>query len=163
MNRLAKNISVCFLLALVSSPFVAPFIMVIQQQYAVHVMAEKLENESLQTIVIENDRLQWIVAGKECLIDGKRFDVKKSSQKGNLVMLTGLIDEEETRIEHLIESSSGDTQKNNAGLIYGYTQLLAEENPVAGLNIYHFLLSDRRTDHRFAILSYTCLCPDTSS
>lgn len=63
-------------------------------------MKERIEKESLQSIVLDNSEVRWIKEGKEILIEGKLFDIKSSRQQdNNTVIFWGLFDIEETELE----------------------------------------------------------------
>jgi len=67
-------------------------------------MLEKLENESLQYIRARKDQIHWIKIGKECLIQGKYFDVWKINYLEKDVILIGLYDKQEDELSQMVEN-----------------------------------------------------------
>lgn len=90
-----KKYTACFLLLLAIIPLSFSILFVLNQQIAKHKMMEKLEHEMLTTFTFTQQQIKWIIPGKELLVNGKLFDVKKYIQKNNCFEITGLFDEEE--------------------------------------------------------------------
>ncbi|MEO7766905.1 MAG: hypothetical protein ABIS01_05740 [Ferruginibacter sp.] len=65
-------------------------------------MEERLEQSSLETILIDSDELFWIKKGKEVLVKGKLFDVKSISFSKDKIQLWGLFDTTEDEISKKI-------------------------------------------------------------
>jgi hypothetical protein len=131
MKTYGKHIVILFLLLLAAAPFIAPVMLYVHQQLVIHEMKEKLEKETLHTIRVNQDIMEWTVTGKECLINGRMFDVKSIVQDGRYLLLTGLYDDEETSIISRLVTTASDAQKetNRATIIFVFTHLQAEENP----------------------------------
>lgn len=61
-------------------------------------MEEKLEQSSLETVLIDTGKLVWVEKGREVLISGKLFDVKSLKIIDGKILLTGLFDTAEDAI-----------------------------------------------------------------
>ena len=61
--------------------------------------AERLENNQLQTIKIPLSEIQWTKKGEELIIYNRLFDVKEYHQSKSNLVITGLFDEDETRLD----------------------------------------------------------------
>lgn len=90
--------------------FLASFL--VQQKWIAWEMTEKLEHQQLHTLQIPVQQLHWVKEGKEVLIDGKLFDIKSILTRGNLIQVTGLFDEEETK---LVQQIQRQLQHNQSG------------------------------------------------
>ena len=60
---------------------------------------EKLEHEMLITFTFSQQQIKWVIPGKELLVNGKLFDVKKYIEKNNCIEITGLFDKEEQALK----------------------------------------------------------------
>lgn len=74
---------------------------------------ERLENEQLQTIVLDAEEMNWTRSGKEAWIDGRLFDISSQRNENGLYTLTGVFDEEETALVGLLEKKQ--QQSNDPG------------------------------------------------
>lgn len=97
--KLLKQIFTPLLLALLLLPMVTPVILQVQQLYVQWQMLEALEEKELITVTVDAAHVQWIKKGKECIINGEMFDVKKSVEKNDQLILTGLFDKKEKQIK----------------------------------------------------------------
>lgn len=98
MLKLKKIIS--FVLVFITAVpifFYVPFL--IKQKLVQHKMEERLENSFLQTVKINQSDVTWIKKNKEVIIGNKLFDIKKILLNGDTLILTGLFDEEESRLK----------------------------------------------------------------
>ena len=76
-------------------------------------MEEKLEQSSLQTIIVSTNELVWLEKDREVLINGKLFDVKSTSIINDSTRLTGLFDIEENEIlEDIYTMEENDDQSS---------------------------------------------------
>jgi hypothetical protein len=83
----------------------------INRSIAKHEMMEKLEQQNLQTVRI--DYLQWYEEGKELIIDGQLFDVKKVTRSDNgKYLVTGLFDVKEKALYEKLEDITRNSSKN---------------------------------------------------
>ena len=80
-------------------------------------MEEKLEEDNLQTLVIAANQLVWEKEGRELIIEGTLFDVKKINPLPNgTVEVIGLFDRQETAIKKMasdLTASSSSAEKNS--------------------------------------------------
>lgn len=92
-------------------------------------MEEAMERTHLQVLQIKSDELHWVRDGKEILVGDRMFDVHTFSQSGNSVIITGLFDDQETKIKEqlsflktrLIRKVALNKRLFNSGVIYtGY-------------------------------------------
>ncbi len=155
MKGYRNYILIAVLLALSALPFIVPMSLFVGQQLTMHIMKERLEVASLHTVRMAKNDIRWVTKNTECIIEGRMFDVKSSTESDGQVILSGLYDDDETQIVRLLESSN-ESGKNNIPiqLIYGYTHLIAVENiqpQVTFLN--NKQNSDWKTDHETCMLS----------
>jgi hypothetical protein len=59
-------------------PLATPMLLQLKQHYVQWQMMEALEENELITFTVDAEAVQWIKKGKECIINGKMFDVKES-------------------------------------------------------------------------------------
>ncbi len=104
MNRFRKHIAAAVLLALTVLPLLYAAWLSVKQVQVQQTMQEQLENTALQTITLPTTSLHWAKAGKELLIDGHLFDVKKITYTANYITVTGLFDKAETAIKKIINN-----------------------------------------------------------
>ena len=83
-------------------------------------MMEKMEKDELQTISIPTDQIRWFKKNHELMIDGKMFDVKSISLQGDISMITGLFDDDDTELHEALAGMHEQKNKgqNNALLLY---------------------------------------------
>jgi hypothetical protein len=83
-------------------------------------MMGKMEKDELQTISIPTDQIQWFKKNHELMIDGKMFDVKSISEQGDISMITGLFDDDDTELHEALAGMHEQKNKghNNALLLY---------------------------------------------
>src|SRR5690348_6509709 len=107
-----KKIPAFIMLLAVAAPllFFAGFW--IKQKLVEHEMEERLETASLQTVTVKINDLQWLKKNKEVVIEGKLFDVRSYTTKGNTVTLTGLYDKDEDHLQEQLKNFM--QQKNGA-------------------------------------------------
>jgi hypothetical protein len=131
MKNFRKHIVTICLILLAASPIVAPIMLLIQQQFVIHEMKEKMEHSVLHTIRIQEDKVEWTREKNECIINGKMFDVHSIIRESGFLLLNGLYDDEETVIiRNLVSTATDNQQENNrAKVIFIFTHLQAVENP----------------------------------
>lgn len=74
---------------------------------------EALEQKESITITIPLHELRWIEKGKELMVGGEMFDVRKYKIYGDTVMLTGLYDKDETLIIKKLNLVTGNTTNSD--------------------------------------------------
>lgn len=110
---LTKNhiTALCGLLLLLLPLLLIPALEV-HRLHVQHEMKERLERSHLHTLHLPKADLHWHKRGKEIRHDGRLFDVVSLRYEGSGVVLTGLYDEEERRIEDIVNglaSEAGET------------------------------------------------------
>lgn len=96
---------------LVATPVITGFIFQLHQKIIRHQMKEELENKLLQTVIIQENEIHWLKAGKEIWLNNRLFDVKSSNYENGQYTFTGLYDEEETLLVTLLQKNQ---QRENA-------------------------------------------------
>jgi len=71
----------------------------IQKQAIRHRMKERLEQQSLHSITLADQEIQWVKQGKEIWVHGKMFDIKSTVNRNGRTTFYGLFDEEETMLK----------------------------------------------------------------
>lgn len=100
-----KNILAFSMLLLVVAPLLFFIGFLVKREIIYHKMMEKLESASLHTITIRLADVNWTKKNKEVMIDGKLFDVKYAEIIADKINLTGLFDDEETKLEKNISTA----------------------------------------------------------
>lgn len=115
MNRtLFRAFVVVGLLLITSLPGLLFLLFQARQIYVRHEMEEKLEQSNLQLIKIPKASLVWFEKGQEVIINGKLFDVKSMHYENDIAFLTGLFDDEETKLKEKIEKLEQQRQDDNS-------------------------------------------------
>jgi len=65
-----------------------------------------MEEENIQTLDVETNRVIWKEEGREVTIDGEYFDLVSWSLKDGKYTFTGVFDKEETAIANMLEKQS---------------------------------------------------------
>ena len=99
MKQIFKYLSIITMLSIMVIPFLVAIGFVVKQQIIAHKMFEKLEQNTEKTYQYTIQEISWIKEGKELMIQGKMFDVKRFEIKGNNIEITGLFDEEEDALQ----------------------------------------------------------------
>ena len=95
---LRTKILTAFLLLLSALPVACTVAYLVKLEMNAFAMEEKLEQSSLQTIIVSSNELVWLEKDREVLIKGKLFDVKSTSIINDSTRLTGLFDTDENKI-----------------------------------------------------------------
>jgi hypothetical protein len=106
-----KILSILFL-SVFTVPLISMIAYLASAKINAHLMEEKLEQSSLQTIYVSANKLIWLKKGKEVLINGKLFDIKSSENNNGEIKLTGLFDTAEDAIVKKIAAL--ENNKNNS-------------------------------------------------
>jgi len=102
-------------------------------------MKERLENQSMVHIVVDETEINWVKQGKEIWYQGKMFDIKSFSKKGNAFHIAGLFDDKETALKKKIQ------EEHDAGNQQGNILL------VAFINLFNSSSADVITEIYFSI------------
>lgn len=62
-------------------------------------MKERMEEQMLRTITLNNSDIHWEKEGKEIWVQGKMFDIKSIEYKNGTTVFHGLFDDEETALK----------------------------------------------------------------
>lgn len=82
-------------------------------------MLEKLENSTLQTIVLKVKDIHWKKKGKELIIENSLFDVKNIEKINNSTYkVIGLFDKEEKKIMEDVELIAKKNNSNKSAIIF---------------------------------------------
>ena len=103
-KRTAHNICFVFLLIL-ALPQILIIALQIWQWRIQQEAIERLEKESLQTIIVGKESLQW-KNKKEVSIDGRMFDIRSYRIENGRYILTGFFDEKETAIKDFLKKQA---------------------------------------------------------
>lgn len=106
MKKIVIKISAFFLLLTSCMPILFTIFFLCKQQLIRHEMKEKLEQESLHTIIVPKDKVVWAKYNEEIIVEDKLFDVHSFSEKDGLYFFLGLFDDEETDLNELLEKDT---------------------------------------------------------
>ncbi len=137
MKEKQKRIWTFALLLIVAAPIFFYVGFLVKQKMIQHQMHERLECAYLQTISIKSDKVVWVNAHKEALVDGKMFDVKSFSIKNGITILYGLYDEAELKLNNQFISLLKNKKKESAPI----EQLMLKFIFTAGLVKHPFEIS----------------------
>lgn len=121
MTTTKYKITAILLLVPVLMPVIFSCAFHIQQQLIQHKMKRRLENDLLHSLTINKKNIRWSRPGKELMMNGHYFDVKKiNDNKDGTITVKGIYDDEETLLfQHLKEATQ--RSRNNHHKIF--TQL----------------------------------------
>jgi hypothetical protein len=66
-----------------------------------------MEEENIQTLIVDADRVIWKEEGREVTIDGEYFDLVSWTLKDGKYTFTGVFDREETAVVNMLEKQTG--------------------------------------------------------
>lgn len=104
MPVLSKKILVFALLLIVAMPVFFSVGFLVRQKLIEHEMMEKLESASLQTVTVPLANIAWVKKDKEAIINGKLFDIKSLTISGNNAIVTGLYDDDESKLHEVVKN-----------------------------------------------------------
>ncbi len=111
MNGIYKNIIAAGFLLLLALPALLFFTNKVKQRQIKNSRSEKFKTETIQTIIVSKEKVQWAKPGKEIIADGKYFDVMSYVVIENKVHFTGFYDHKEDKIvnalKNLISKNTG--------------------------------------------------------
>lgn len=102
------------LLILTCLPTLVSVILSAQSLWIRHEMLERLEQEKLHRIVLQEKQLNWIDEGSELIINGELFDVKEFSKVGETYEFWGIFDKEETALSNWLEKNKNPNTEDMA-------------------------------------------------
>lgn len=98
MGRYTKNIIALGFILMLAAPLSVSIISILQQNILHKKIVARFNTEIIQTITIAKADLYWAKKNKEVIIDGKYFDVKSFTTKGDKIVLTGFYDHHEDKL-----------------------------------------------------------------
>jgi len=129
-----KSLGIFFLLTgLLPWLFIIAFY--IHEHVIRHRMKEQLEQTlTRHTVSIPDHEIQWEEKGREIWVNGRLFDIEKSTRHNGITIFTGLFDEQETalkkQVKDNLQQNNGNDNKLLTQLITSFQQLFFEEtNP----------------------------------
>ena len=131
------------------------FILVLQglQLYVRHQLEERLEREAQVQLALPAGELVWVEKGREILVDGKMFDITNIRYEGDTALVTGIFDDQESDIMHLLQQRAA-TSQDAAGLAHLFVwlqQFVANGTPIT----YFFWCKMATTFAPFTLAHYT--------
>lgn len=112
MQPLKKQITALGLLLLVALPLLLSVCVFVKQSLLQNQRKQRFETEALQTITVSSEKINWVKAENEILIDGKLFDVKSLKTSGTNIVVTGFYDNKEDNLVKHIKNLN--QQKNDS-------------------------------------------------
>ena len=117
MTSGTKKVTAWGLMLLMAFPLFLSIGMFIHQNIIQGQREQRLNSENLQTINISAEKLVWVKARKEVLINGRLFDVKSFKTSGVDILLSGFYDTKEDKlvgnIQNLNNPKNGATSPVN--------------------------------------------------
>lgn len=104
LKPILKKLTSLFFILPGFAPLLFIIIFTVKQQAIRHRMKERMENQSLHSITLANNEIDWVKKGKEIRVNGKMFDIKSITCKNGLITFYGLYDEEETILKTVFET-----------------------------------------------------------
>jgi hypothetical protein len=114
LKTTTKKISASLFILLGFTPLLFIIYTSIKQQEIRQNMKRQLEIKMLHTITLAKKDIHWLKDGKELLINGRMFDVKKIGPAGDgKIIFSGLYDDDETVLVNKMKRNQ--QNENNAG------------------------------------------------
>ncbi len=114
--QLKKQTTALGLLLLVTLPLFLSVGIFIKQKTLQHNRTQRFDTEVLQTISISSEKIIWVKAEKEILVNGKLFDVQSLKTVDNKIILTGFYDNKEDKLVKSISDLVEKKQESNSPL-----------------------------------------------
>jgi hypothetical protein len=112
VSNLTQKISSLFFTGLGLVPLLFIFILGIKKHDIRNRMKQKLESQSLQTIRIQEDEVNWMDE-REIWVHNSLFDIHTKKLEKGIYTFTGLYDREETRLVELERKAAGKKKEQN--------------------------------------------------
>lgn len=87
------------LLAVLLAPAVFCAVLLMEEEQNRELMKDRLEESTLTTVTVPVKDVKWVKDGREVILYGEFFDVKKHTVSGEYITLTGLYDADEKEIK----------------------------------------------------------------
>ena len=125
MKPAIKKITTLFFILLGIAPLLFIVFTEIKQQRIRHKMKERLESKMLHTVTLSENKVQWIKQGKEILINGRMFDIKRLEHSDNgKIIFTGLYDDDETLLVNRVKKNQQNDNSTGGRLLAQFFRLL---------------------------------------
>ena len=129
MTATKHKITAFILLVPVLMPVIFSCTFHIQQQLIQHKMKRRLENDLLHSLTIYKKNIRWSRPGKELIVNGHYFDVKKISEnKDNTVTIQGIYDDEETLLFKQLKETTQRSRNSNQKILAQLFQFISGLN-----------------------------------
>lgn len=92
--------------SLLALPLLLIVLLQLWQVYLFHTAYERMEEETVQTLVVETNQVVWKEEGREVTIDGEYFDLVSWSLQDGKYTFTGVFDRQETAIANVLETKT---------------------------------------------------------
>lgn len=106
MPRLSRHSNAWLLLALLALPIVATVLLQGTGTLLSLTAEWRMEKQAAETIHIGKQQLHWVKEGKEILVAGQLFDVKRIVEKDDKLIISGVFDRQETEIKNILAHQS---------------------------------------------------------
>lgn len=94
-----KNIIAYLLTCSLCMPFFSQLLLQKKTNDARSEMEKKLEQATLTTLSVPVTAIEWVVPGKEIIVNGRLFDIKSQHTENGRMVVTGLYDDEEKALK----------------------------------------------------------------
>lgn len=98
-NEIRKHLAIWVVLTALAAPFISYLHFTISRAIHRHHMWEMAEQSHTETLLLPKNTLVWVKKGKEILVNGTYFDVKKITYKNDWATVTGIYDHVEKQLE----------------------------------------------------------------
>ncbi len=141
MKSRIKNTGLLIFLALAAMPMLVAAWFVVMSSIIYHQMEEKLENSLLTEIQIPENKVTWLKAGKEILVNNEPFDIKSCRLTNGVYHFKGLLDKKEKALKKVLTDQQHENGKNIYSFIF--------------MGLYFRETDQQTTEQRFTILKET--------
>lgn len=114
MGLLQRKMIAFIFLLIVAVPLLSSLKFILEESLIMLEVEEKMHTEKLVTISIPKKDVVWIKAGKEIMIQGELFDIKKMESDIDAFYFTGYFDTEETELFSLFKKYTEKATENDA-------------------------------------------------
>jgi hypothetical protein len=127
MKTMFLHIVCATLLAATTIPVLAPAALLSQQCLVKWEMKERIETGVSEWITIPAPEMRWHVLGKECIINGRMFDVRQVLEENGLIRVLGIYDDKETEIEKELSKTGLPLDTERSMIIFQLLHLLSDD------------------------------------
>lgn len=144
LRPVVKHIASLALLIILMVPMFYGLTMEWQRGSIRREMKETLEKEMLSSFTLSKEEIRWYEQGKEILIHGNLFDIKKQELlPDGRIRFTGLFDKKETALNHTLNQQQKEQDQKNSRQLSGFFSnwkalpLLVSTNPNVSIPIIY--------------------------